>query len=609
MITFISLSGHFAVAYLHLLLLSRFFSQRRDNKFVHLFWVLMVISFLLHAIYGLNYLAILFSQKELIKYLVVAGYWLLTFYPAILSTLFLGDLTEPPNKPNFLSPYLIGISNNTKRLFYICIGISIAIILVTVVRDLQSKESEYSFGNEYALAYLLVFATLWVLMFASGYRPAKRNEQINKPIFGYVLAIVVFSILSLASYLFELGKAWSIVPIVSTTAVSLSFCWYRLRTQFMDVILSQFLRIIALITIVVGLGQLLDTMEKQKFTHNVELLVLLLFVLIFSIIYNWLNTQLKALWYPPITTLSLVHTELPPLLHECLNRKDAIRKTEDYLSELFNTQVTINREGDNTIQTLHVEGDPSLVISLDYMRKWMPWFSEALNWVKIAGLYLQSHLKVLETLQRDHEGKLRVQTFKGHAAKAELIALRAQIRPHFLFNCLNSIHTFITSDPPLAETMIEKLAELMRGVLKMSDTDTFQLKRELDLVRNYITIEKIRHGDHLNYNINIQDGCEELSVPSFSIQPLVENAIKFAVDTQLEPAQIDINIWKTDKLLMLEVKDNGLGLLDAPSNGLGMAMNNIESRLKHLYGDQGKLTLKNLQDAGAVATVIIPLNT
>lgn len=567
----------------------------------------MVISFLLHSIYGLNYLAILFSQNEFVKYLKVSGYWLLTFYPAILSTLFLGDLTVPPKKTNFLSEILSFISKSTKRLLLICTSISIAIIIVSILHNLNSTVTEYSFGNEYALAYVLLFALLWVLMFVSGFRPVKRSGQSGKPIFGYVLAIVVFSILSFASYLFELGHAWNIIPIVSTTALSLSFCWYRLRTQFMDVVLSQFLRIIALIVIVVGMGQLLYMMEHQQLSTEIQLLILLVFVLIFGVLYNWLNAKLKALWHPPLTTLSLVHSELPALLHKCLNRQDAINGTEDYLSELFTTQVTINRTGQNTVQTLHLEGDPDLVINLDYMRKWMPWFSEALNWVRTAGLYLQSHLKVLDALQKDHEEKLKIEAFRGHAAKAELIAMRSQIRPHFLFNSLNSIHSFITSNPKLAEHMIEKLAELMRGVLRMSDTDTVQLRRELELVENYISIEKIRYGDHLTYKISVEDGCEEYSVPSFSIQPLVENAIKYAVDTQLEPACISITIWKNDVLLVLEVKDDGPGLLDTQSDGLGMAMHNIENRLKHLYGNKGKLTLKNSPHGGAIATIEIPL--
>lgn len=608
MITFISLSGHFAAAYLHLLLSCRFFSQRRDNDFVHLFWFLMMVSFVLHAIYGVNYVALMLDRHDLSHYLIVSGYCLLSFYPALLGALFLGDLAQPPHSGNWLTRILGQINANTKRLIATCVTLSVCILFLGVFETLGAEKTAYSFGNEYALFYLLIIAGLWAVMFAAGFRPAQRRGQTGNPLFGYANAIIVLACLNFSSYIFELGQAWNLIPIISTTALSLTFCWYRLRTQFMDVVLSQFLRIIALIAFTVLLASLLGMLAERKATYEVQLVLMSICTLAFAVAYFWINAGIKALWYPPMSTFSKVHTELPLLLRDVLNKDYAIKKTEAYLSRLFNTKVRINANTDRpAIQTLYVEGDPKLVIELDYMRTWMPWFSEALNWVRTAGLYLQSHLKMLDALQKEHQEQLNIQKFKSHAAKAELIAMRAQIRPHFMFNCLNSIHSFVTHDSKQAESMIEKLAELLRGVLRMSDANTVKVKRELELVDNYIGIEKIRYGDHLQYQIRVQPGCEEMSVPSFSIQPLVENAIKYAVDTQLEPATININVWKTASFLKLEVEDDGQGLTDAQANGLGMAMQNIENRLKHLYGKKGELTLTNGRHRGAVATICIPL--
>jgi hypothetical protein len=544
MTMFISLAGHAAIAYLHFLLSWRFYPQRRDNYFVHLFWYLMILSLVLHLIYSLYYLSLLFELNGTIKYLKISGYGLLAFYPAILATLFLGELTEQPQKVNSITKVLAFISKDTKKLFIVCISLSIVTILVSVVTDLSFFHPRYTFGNLYAFGLTVIFCVLWLLMYSAGLRPSIRPEQFKEPTFGYAIAITVLLILSFMSYLTDLGRAWSFIPIISTTGLSLSFCWYRFRTQFMDVILSQFLRILMLITIVVGLSELVQWMNIKLLSRDVQMLFLFGYLLAFSLLFIWLNHKLTSLWHPSLHSLSQVHTELPVLLNQCTDIKSSTAKTEQYLSDLFSTQVGINRLLPGSVQTVSPNGEPKIEINLSYIRRWMPWFSEALNWVQTAGLYLQSHLKVLETIEREHIQQLKTQELASLAAKAELIAMRSQIRPHFLFNSLNSIHAFISSDPKQAERMIEKLADMIRGVLKMSDKDEVKLQQELDLVDNYIAIEKIRYGDKFKFILDIEQGCEDEFIPSFSIQPLVENAIKHAVDAQFEPVVLKVNVQK-----------------------------------------------------------------
>ena len=136
MIIFLSLAGHLAVAYWHLLLAWRFYPQRRENYFVHLFWYLMVLSFLLHGIYAAYYLAPLVNQNNISKPLLIIGYLLLPFLPAILATLFLGELTEQPQKPNLISKTLAFISKDTKKLFIVCLSLPIISIINPIVTEL-----------------------------------------------------------------------------------------------------------------------------------------------------------------------------------------------------------------------------------------------------------------------------------------------------------------------------------------------------------------------------------------------------------------------------------------------------------------------------------------
>ncbi|WP_444993826.1 sensor histidine kinase [Aliikangiella sp. IMCC44359] len=530
---------------------------------------------------------------------------MLSIMPCILSTLFLGELTVMPKKHNPMASMLSIISRDAKKLFIVCFIISIITILMSMKTALPLDQRDYQFGNRYALAYMAAFGIVWVAMLVSGLRPVEKGRQFIKPAFRYVMAIVLLLILSV--YLIDYGRAGGIISITSTVALSLCFCWYRFRTQFMDVILRQFLRILMVITIVFVLSQLIFWMNLRQLDINSQMLLLFAFVITFGLLFSWFDRKLNSLWHPPITSLSLIHSELPAILTQSTEIDQSIKKVESYLSHLFSTQVSINRPMPHAVHTLKLKSEPKIEVHLGYLRRWMPWFSEALNWVRTAALYLQGHIKVLQTLEYEHQQKLKTEALAGLAAKAELIAMRSQIRPHFLFNILNSIHNFVTTDPKKAEHTIELLAELMRGVLQISDKDEVSLAQELDLVEKYLSIEKIRYGEQFQYEMDIDEQCLVESIPSFSIQPLVENAIKHAVDNQIEPVNIKIVAFKASNLLKIKVIDDGPGLLNHSSKGLGMALQNIENRLKILYGADGQFTLLNASERGAIAMFQVPL--
>lgn len=607
MIYFVSLMAHAATAYLHLLLAWRFYPKRQDNYFVQLFWYLMLLSLSLHVVYGSFYVAVIFEHGNVKPYIKALGYALLVFYPAILATLFLGELKVKPSASSRMVDILSLISRDTRILFMASLGGALFTLIIPVLIEQSFDIHRYSFGNRYAFAFILVFSFLWLIMYLAGLRAIRQNTQINSTRFGYVFAIIILLLLSGLTFLTDVQHAWNFTPIISTIGLSLSFCWYRFRTQFMDVILNQFFRIAMLVTIAIGFRYFIDWLEFQNYSTEVDLIMIFTVMLITIYLFYGVNHLLKSLWQPKSQLLAAIHRELPVLLNECTTNEGAIRKTEQYLSHLFSTQVSVNQPLANTVQVVTIEGDPELRLHLNYMRNWMPWFSEALNWVQIAGLYLQSHLKVIDALAKEHIQKLNAQEFAKLAAKAELMAMQAQIRPHFLFNCLNSIHAFITYSPAKAEQMIESLANLIRGVLRMSDKDVVALSQELELVNDYIFIEKMRYGDNFEFQLVVENGCEQLLVPSFSIQPLVENAIKHAVDQQFEPVSIKVDVSKHPRYLLIEVSDDGPGLSNHHAVGLGMAMQNIENRLKNLYGDLGTLTLKNAEIKGAVAVLQIPI--
>ena len=251
-------------------------------------------------------------------------------------------------------------------------------------------------------------------------------------------------------------------------------------------------------------------------------------------------------------------------------------------------------------------------IELGAIKTLYPWFSEALQLVRDAAQSLRGHLQVLSLQGEQHRQIMRYRNLSELAARAELQAMRAQIRPHFLFNVLNTIHSFIRDDPERAEKTIELLAGLMRGVVQSSTMDRYPLRRELELAEKYLQIERIRFGDRLSYRVDVDPEWLEESVPPFSVQPLVENAVKFSVDAQLGEAKVSVEVVGGRGSVEIRVTDNGPGPESAGKasrEGLGMALENIRERLGKLYGDRARLSLDAVPEGGTMAVLSIPVES
>jgi len=602
--SFLLISIHSAVAYLHFILSWRFFPQRKTDFNLYVFWLMMILSGGLHTTYALSSLFKSIHQPTLDNYVILLGYWLLAFLPALLMTLFIGELTEPPTKSNIITHLFYLLNRNIKKLFTFCLAISLLTVIFSFYEMITQADFLLSFGNNYALYYMFCFGFIWLLMVTLGFKPNSHQANVIKPFFRLLMASLIA--LYAIAHIFDFEKVWRVIPIITTVGLSLCFCWYRFRIQFIDVIINQFIHL--LLAIIITFIFIALWQKSQPLTSDLQYLFVFTFLLFSAIIYQQSSRLLASIWHPPIKQLSLIHSDLPERLAKSRQQSQSIEVTEQYLAELFNATIIINQNDKPNLQKIILEGEPQLNMQLGELRGWMPWFSEATFWVKTAGLYLQNHLKTLDTLEQEHSQKLKTEALISLAAKAELQAMRSQIRPHFLFNILNSIHCFVRTDPEMAEQTIEILSEIMRSVLIMSDKDTVALQEELQIVEKYLFIEKIRYGEQFNYTLKIAPECNNLLIPPFSVQPLVENTIKHAVDAQFEPVNILINVQNVEQNLIIEVIDDGPGLsMQSSTLGLGIALNNIKNRLTLLYGEMSQLTLINNQIKGITATINIPL--
>lgn len=171
------------------------------------------------------------------------------------------------------------------------------------------------------------------------------------------------------------------------------------------------------------------------------------------------------------------------------------------------------------------------------------------------------------------------------ARNAQLSSLRYQLNPHFLFNALNSVRALIYKSPSKADEMISKLSDFMRYTLTSKDEKEIPLEREIDVLRDYLKIEKTRFGEKLSAEINIEPIANEYPIPPFIVIPLVENAIKYGMKTSGQPLQIIISGEVNNDALILEVRNSGhwYGASNDYKISTQTGIKNIKDRLNNLY--------------------------
>jgi hypothetical protein len=193
------------------------------------------------------------------------------------------------------------------------------------------------------------------------------------------------------------------------------------------------------------------------------------------------------------------------------------------------------------------------------------------------------------------------------AQHAQLAALRYQLNPHFLFNTLNAISAMIvTKRNEEAELMTDKLSSFLRASLASDPTELVPLDQELSLMEDYLEIESIRFGDRLHVEIDCASDACAVPIPSFLLQPLVENAIKYGVAPSLEPVNICVTGRREGGDLVVTVEDDGRGSGNAvKTGGAGVGLQNIRQRLDALYGASAILTTEP-RERGYIATIRLP---
>ena len=202
--------------------------------------------------------------------------------------------------------------------------------------------------------------------------------------------------------------------------------------------------------------------------------------------------------------------------------------------------------------------------------------------------------------------RVRASELEAQVSRAQLQALQMQIRPHFLFNALNTISGLVrTDDKAAATTMLAGLGDLLRLLLRSDGAQEVPVWQELELIERYLQIEQVRFGDRLAIEVRVEPGVEDALVPNLILQPLVENAVRHGIRTAA--GRVAIDVGRVGQALRMEVFDSGEARASDDSDGAGIGLTNTRARLERLYGGAHRFELAR-GAAGTSAIIEIPLH-
>ncbi len=203
--------------------------------------------------------------------------------------------------------------------------------------------------------------------------------------------------------------------------------------------------------------------------------------------------------------------------------------------------------------------------------------------------------------ERDREAA----ELRREVVEAQLAALKMQLQPHFLFNTLQAISVFARRDPDEAARMIALLGDLLRRTLDDRSRQVVPLREELDFLRIYLEIQRVRFQDRMKVDFAVADDTLDCLVPNLVLQPLAENAVRHGIESRAGVGTIEIRAERSGEWLTLGVIDDGEGVKNSSNTFAreGVGLGNTRERLRKLYGDAQELKLTPSPTGGVAATV------
>lgn len=219
-------------------------------------------------------------------------------------------------------------------------------------------------------------------------------------------------------------------------------------------------------------------------------------------------------------------------------------------------------------------------------------------------LILASLIHLILHYRASQQRALQVAQLERELTQARLQALEGQLRPHFLFNALNTVSSVMYRDVAAADRVLAQLGELLRSSLKSDDSHEVTLREEIATLELYLEIMRARFGDHLTVNVSVDPTAEDALVPHLLLQPLVENALEHGKPDGDTEAHVKITAARRDESVVLSVEDNGKGIPKGDVE-FGVGLSNTAARLEHLYPSKHTMSIRN-GDRGLTVDIALP---
>ena len=255
---------------------------------------------------------------------------------------------------------------------------------------------------------------------------------------------------------------------------------------------------------------------------------------------------------------------------------------------------------------LHVVPWSYIQVSKHFAQQELGWFlwSGLIYWMIVGAL------QAFRYYERYLSSELRLERLERKFSEARLNALRMQLDPHFLFNALNTISSHVECDPKLTRRMIEHLGDLLRKSLETQDRQEVPLNEEIEALNHYLAIQKIRFGEKLRIEMQIEPELRFAAVPSLILQPLVENAIRHGISHRASGGSVIVSARKIHDQIEIRVQDDGVGLRPGwrPEFSSGLGLSVTRERIKGLHPNgKSNFAVRPQPNGGTVAEIILPL--
>lgn len=246
---------------------------------------------------------------------------------------------------------------------------------------------------------------------------------------------------------------------------------------------------------------------------------------------------------------------------------------------------------------------------------WMPlmkelWVILLIYWLTVlAGYVIRNLIHLHEREQEAAELALQKSQLESSLRQAELETLRTRLNPHFLFNCLQNIAVLTQENPKTANQMLTRLGELLRNALRGDARPETSLESEIALTKSYVAVEKVRFGERLSVLFDIAPETQSALVPTFLLQPLIENAILHGLRGISRAGAIVVHSIVESDTLVLTVTDNGNGLPVTNISDLetGVGLTSTCERLQGMYPEQHSFAIRTLPEGGTEVQLVLPL--